>query len=47
MKIIALCGKAGSGKDFITTNYISPYLKFRHKNMLQLAFADQMKINIM
>lgn len=47
MKIIALCGKAGSGKDFIATNYILPYLELRNKNILQLAFADQMKINIM
>lgn len=48
MKIIAICGKAGSGKDYIASNYIIPYIKDVLKcNVVQLSFADQMKINVM
>jgi hypothetical protein len=47
MKIIAICGKAGTGKDYITSNYIIPYLKGLNKTVFQLSFADQLKVNIM
>lgn len=48
MKIIAVCGKAGSGKDYITSNYIIPYIKQTlNKTVFQLSFADQLKVNVM
>lgn len=48
MKIIAICGKAGSGKDYIASNYIIPYIKNVLKGtVVQLSFADQMKVNVM
>lgn len=48
MKIISICGKAGSGKDYIASNYIIPYIKDVLKcTVVQLSFADQMKINVM
>lgn len=45
--LIGLCGKMGSGKDFITNNYIVPYLQRHGKSHLQLSFADQIKVNVM
>lgn len=48
MKIIAICGKAGSGKDYIASKYIIPYIKNVLKcTVVQLSFADQMKVNVM
>lgn len=38
----------GSGKDYITTNYIIPYIEnILKEKILQLCFADQIKINVM
>jgi hypothetical protein len=45
--LIGICGKLGVGKDFITTNYIIPLLEKRGGKYLQLAFADQIKVNVM
>jgi phosphomevalonate kinase len=46
--IIAISGKMGCGKDFITTNYIIPYLEnVLGLRVLQLSFADQLKVMTM
>ena len=46
MLLIGLCGKMGSGKDYIASNYIIPYLKDKLKRTpLKMAFADQIKVN--
>lgn len=43
--IIAISGKMGCGKDFITNNYIIPYVQnVLGLKVLQLSFADQLKI---
>lgn len=48
MTIIALCGKMGSGKDYIAHTYIVPYITARLKQTcLQWSFADQIKVNVM
>lgn len=46
MLLIGLCGKMGSGKDYIASKYIIPYLKNLKKTCLQLSFADQIKVNV-
>jgi phosphomevalonate kinase len=46
MSIIGLCGKMGSGKDFIATKYIIPFLQ-ANSRVLQMSFADQLKVNVM
>jgi hypothetical protein len=45
--IIGLCGKMGSGKDYIAAKYIVPWLKEQGLNYLRLSFADQIKVNVM
>jgi len=45
--LIGICGKLGVGKDYITTNYIIPLLEQKREQFLQLAFADQIKVNVM
>lgn len=45
--IIGVSGKLGSGKNFITTHVIIPVLEKLHKRYLEVAFADQIKINVM
>jgi len=46
--LIGLCGKLGSGKDFIAQNYIIPFIqKMYRESCLQVSFADQIKINVM
>jgi hypothetical protein len=47
MIIIGVAGKMGSGKDFICNNVIIPVLKKYNQTFLQLAFADQIKVNVM
>lgn len=42
--IIAISGKMGSGKDYITENIIIPSLK--GKRVSKIAFADQIKVNV-
>ena len=37
----------GCGKDYICNNMIIPILRGKNKNYLQVAFADQIKINLM
>lgn len=47
MLLIGLCGKMGTGKDFVAKNIIIPFLKDRlQKNVLPLSFADQIKVNV-
>ena len=46
MLLIGICGKLGSGKDFIANNYIVPFIeKNLSKKCIQLSFADQLKVN--
>lgn len=45
--IIGLSGKMGTGKDYIANEIIIPFLKKHGKQCLQLAFADQVKVNAM
>ena len=45
--IIGLAGKMGSGKDYIAQKYIIPIVKKMGKEILQMSFADQIKINVM
>jgi hypothetical protein len=47
MVFIGICGKMGSGKDYIAKNFILPILKNMNRNPLQLSFADQLKVNVM
>jgi dephospho-CoA kinase len=47
MFIIGLCGKMGSGKDYIANRYIFPFLKRAGYNACQMSFADQIKVNVM
>jgi hypothetical protein len=44
MVLIGLVGKLGSGKDYIADNIVIPLFKEPH---LKMAFADQIKINVM
>ena len=43
-KIIALSGKIGSGKNYISENIIFPYLRSLNLNVVMLAFADDLKV---
>jgi phosphomevalonate kinase len=45
--IIGLSGKMGTGKDYLANNVIIPFLEKHGKQCLQLAFADQIKVNCM
>lgn len=45
--LIGITGKMGTGKDYILSNYILPYLKSKNLRSLQLSFADQIKVNAM
>jgi hypothetical protein len=47
MVLIGIAGKMGCGKDYICNNVIIPILKHHNETFLQLAFADQIKINVM
>lgn len=48
MVLIGIAGKMGSGKDYITTNYIIPYIEnILKEKILQFCFADQIKVNVM
>lgn len=45
--IVAISGKLGTGKDYITDNYLIPYLKsYGLNNFTRMAFADQVKVNV-
>lgn len=45
MLIIAVSGKMGCGKDYITSQYIIPYLeRVLNKRCLHVCFADQLKV---
>lgn len=45
--IIGICGKMGSGKDYVASKYIIPFLEKHNKKYVELAFADQLKVNVM
>ena len=45
--IIGVSGKLGTGKNYITTNVILPVLEKLQKKYLEIAFADQIKVNVM
>lgn len=45
--IIGICGKLGSGKDYIANNVIIPVIEKMKYRYLQCAFADQIKVNVM
>uniref|UniRef100_A0A6C0DZN7 Deoxynucleoside monophosphate kinase n=1 Tax=viral metagenome TaxID=1070528 RepID=A0A6C0DZN7_9ZZZZ len=46
--IIGIVGKMGSGKDYIATKYILPFMEgVLRKKVLQICFADQIKVNVM
>ena len=45
--LIGICGKMGSGKDYIASKYIIPFLQSKSIKCLQLSSADQIKVNIM
>lgn len=47
MVLIGIVGKMGSGKDYICNNMIIPILKKHNQTFLQMAFADQIKVNVM
>lgn len=48
MVLIGIAGKMGSGKDFITSKYIIPFIENKIKQkILQLCLADQIKVNVM
>lgn len=45
--IIGLCGKMGSGKNYISENYVMKILEQRGYNFLEISLADQIKVNVM
>jgi phosphomevalonate kinase len=45
--LIGIAGKMGCGKDYICNTIIIPYFKSRGKDILQVSFADQIKVNVM
>lgn len=48
VKYIGLCGKMGTGKDYIASNIILPFLeKVLSKKVIVWSFADQLKVNAM
>lgn len=47
MLIIGICGKLGSGKDYIATNHVIPMLKSLGIPFAHHCFADQIKVNAM
>jgi hypothetical protein len=48
MKYIGLCGKMGTGKDYIASNIIMPYIEnIIQKKGIIWSFADQLKVNVM
>lgn len=48
MRLIGIAGKLGSGKDYVATNFIIPYIeKTLKEKCLLLSFADQLKVNVM
>lgn len=45
MLVIAVSGKMGSGKDYIVSKYIIPYIQgVLNKRCLHVCFADQLKV---
>lgn len=45
MLIIGLCGKMGSGKDYIADNYIVPVLNKENLKGIKFCFADFLKMS--
>lgn len=46
MLFIGICGKMGSGKDYIADNVIIPILVDYGVKYMKLNFADQLKVNV-
>ena len=47
MVIIGFAGKMGSGKNYLAESILAPFLKSQGAQVLTLAFADQLKIEVM
>lgn len=48
MILVGICGKMGSGKDYVASNYVIPYLeKVLKKKAMCFSMADQIKVNAM
>lgn len=48
MKYIGICGKMGTGKDYIASNIIMPYIDtILLKKCIIWSLADQLKVNVM
>jgi len=48
MTIIGICGKMGSGKDYIASEIVLPFItNVLNKWCLPLSFADQIKVNLL
>lgn len=47
MVLIGLCGKMGTGKDYIANKFIGSYLTSTGSKWMKVSFADQLKINTM
>jgi len=45
--IFGFSGKMGAGKNYICDNIFLPLLKKHNRNVIQMAFADQIKVNVM
>lgn len=46
MVIIGLVGNIGCGKDYIAKNIIIPFLNKSNNFCIQMAFSDQLKVNV-
>jgi hypothetical protein len=45
--IFGFSGKMGAGKNYICENIFLPLLKKHNRNVIQMSFADQIKVNVM
>lgn len=47
--IIGVSGKMGTGKNYIAEHIITPFIRehLKQQNIIELAFADQIKVNAM
>jgi len=45
--IFGFSGKMGTGKNYICENIFLPLVQKHNRNVIQMAFADQIKVNVM